>query len=78
MSALEVMQNLLVDQVAGPVGEKTGGISKNDPSAGTDVRDETIEHDRITMGDKAGASILTVMLAVLFIGGGGWLATGSH
>jgi mannan endo-1,6-alpha-mannosidase len=77
MSALEVMQNLLVDQVAGPVGEKTGGTSKNDPSAGTDVRDE-IEHDRITTGDKAGASILTILLAAIFVGGGGWLVTGSH
>jgi mannan endo-1,6-alpha-mannosidase len=42
MSALEVMQNLLIDQVVGPVGEQTGGISKNDPSVGTDVNNPII------------------------------------
>merc|ERR1712137_654101 len=58
MSALEVMQNLLVDQVSGPVGLDTGGIS---------------EHDPITTGDKAGAAILTIVVFAVFLGGGGWL-----
>jgi mannan endo-1,6-alpha-mannosidase len=73
MSALEVMQNLLVDQVSGPVGLDTGGISENDPTAGSDGGNVRIEHDAITTGDKAGAAILTIVVFAVFLGGGGWL-----
>ncbi|KAI4614742.1 uncharacterized protein J4E88_005782 [Alternaria novae-zelandiae] len=73
MSALEVMQNLLVDQVSGPVGLDNGGISENDPTAGSDVGPVRVEHDSITTGDKAGAAILTLMVFAVFFGGGAWL-----
>lgn len=73
MSALEVMQNLLVDQVSGPVGLDNGGISKNDPTAGSDAGPVRVEHDSITTGDKAGAAILTILVFAVFFGGGAWL-----
>ncbi|XPS75453.1 Mannan endo-1,6-alpha-mannosidase [Ascochyta lentis] len=76
MSALEVMQNLLVDQVSGPVGEQTGGISKNDPSAGSDGGNLVIEQNPITTGDRAGAGILTALVLAFLFGGGWWLVTG--
>ncbi len=76
MSALEVMQNLLVDQVSGPVGEDNGGVSKNDPTAGSDATGFTVEHDPVTTGDKAGAGILTALILAFLFGGGWWLITG--
>jgi mannan endo-1,6-alpha-mannosidase len=75
MSALEVMQNLLIDEVAGPVGEKTGGISKNDPSAGTGDNVLAIEHDAITTADKFGAGMVTAFLIIGVLAGGWFMIT---
>lgn len=76
MSALEVMQNLLIDQVVGPVGLDTGGISKNDPNAGSDAGSFEVKHNAITTGDRAGAAILTIIVASLLFGGGWWMIMG--
>lgn len=76
MSALEIMQNLLVDEVPGPVGEKTGGISKNDPSAGSGTNTLEVKHSDITTGDRAGAAILTILLVAVCIVGGWFMITG--
>lgn len=76
MSALETIQNLLIDQVAGPVGETTGGTSKNDPTAGTEVGNLEVEHDPITTADRAGAGILTALVLAFLFAGGAWLITG--
>jgi len=76
MSALEVMQNLLVDQVAGPVGEKTGGVSKNDPAAGSNPGPLQVEFDPISTGDKAAAAILTIVVVVALLAGSFWLLNG--
>ena len=76
MSALEVMQSLLIDQVAGPVGENNGGISKNDPTAGSGGDKVTVELNPITTGDKAAAGILTALILAFLFGGGWWLITG--
>ncbi|USP80220.1 glycoside hydrolase family 76 protein [Curvularia clavata] len=73
MSALEVMQNLLIDQVAGPVGLETGGISKNDPTAGTDTGGFEVKHNAITTGDRAGAAILTILVVSMLFGGSWWM-----
>lgn len=76
MAALEVMQNLLIDQVAGPVGENNGGISKNDPTAGSDAGPVQVEMNPIGTGDKAGAGILTALVLAFLFGGAWWLITG--
>lgn len=73
MSALEVMQNLLINEVAGPVSEETGGVSKSDPSAGTDDDGVVLNLDQMTTGDKAGAGILTAVLMLGIFGGSWWL-----
>lgn len=77
MSALEVMQNLLITQVSGPVGLDNGGLSENDPTAGSDAGTTlTVDHDPISTGDRAGAGILTALVLAFLFGGGWWLITG--
>jgi len=72
MSALEVIQSNLIQQVTGPVGNSTGGTSQGDPSAGTGGDSAstgapgTTRH--ITTADKAGAGILTALFVVSTLG----------
>ncbi|KAF2798505.1 glycoside hydrolase family 76 protein [Melanomma pulvis-pyrius CBS 109.77] len=75
MAALEVMQVLLYDQVAGPVSEKTGGTSKSDPSAGTETQNQPITFNSITTGDKAGAGFITTLVLIGIIGGAWWMVS---
>ena len=71
MNALEVIQGLLIDASAGPVGNRTGGISVGNPSAGTGGDDSNpgAPTSLITTGDKAGAGILTAIIIVTLLGG---------
>lgn len=73
MSALEVVQAMLIDQVAGPVSNETGGTSVgNYGGGGTDT--DTIDNpDKITTGGKVGASILTTVIVVGVVGGSWWM-----
>ncbi|ORY12300.1 glycoside hydrolase [Clohesyomyces aquaticus] len=75
MAALEIVQALLLDQVAGPVGEKSGGISKSNPSAGSESQDKPITFNAITTGDKAGAGFLTTLILIGIIGGAWWMVS---
>jgi mannan endo-1,6-alpha-mannosidase len=75
MAAMEVMQNLLIDEVPGPVSENTGGTSKSNPSAGSDAEDKPITFDDITTGDKAGAGFLTTLVLVGILGGAWWMVS---
>lgn len=75
MSAMEVMQSLLQDQVAGPVGETTGGVSQSNPSAGSEATDTIIKFKPITTADKVGAGFLTTLVLVGIIGGTWWLVS---
>lgn len=70
MNAMEVIQTL-IDR-PGPLDHKTGS-SKGDPLAGSsgDGTNDGVIH--VTTADKAGASILTLMLAAATLGGGFWI-----
>ncbi|KAK3708011.1 hypothetical protein LTR37_011704 [Vermiconidia calcicola] len=72
MSALEVIQSNLIDNVQGPVSNSTGGISTGDSNAGT-TGDDLIYTAPITTGDRAGAGIITAMLLVFIVGGAWWM-----
>ncbi|UPK93215.1 hypothetical protein LCI18_004150 [Fusarium solani-melongenae] len=66
MSALSIFMYTLVDKVSSPVTKKTGGTSKGDPNAGdttTGDRDGKKTYSAITMTDKAGAGIVTFLIA---------------
>lgn len=74
MSALDAVQSMLLERVDGPVTEKTGGISKSDPSAGSDSSDvPPTSFNSITTGDKAGAGFLTTLVLVAIVGGAWWM-----
>ncbi|TID19389.1 Histone deacetylase [Venturia nashicola] len=74
MSALEVIQSNLIDQVAGPVTNSSGGTSKGNNAAGSNSNDNPSTYNAITGGDKAGAGILTTFILVLLFGGAWWMA----
>ncbi|KAF8456142.1 glycoside hydrolase family 76 protein [Kalaharituber pfeilii] len=69
LSALEVVQNTLVQSLPEPKTAATGGTSKGDPDAGltgqnfTEFRD--LDKDPITTGEKVGAAFLTIVLTAV-------------
>jgi len=72
MAALEVVQGLLVNETRGWVSEVKGtGSSQGDASAGT--ADKTGSNGAqvvvITMKDKVGAGILTMLILMSVVGG---------
>jgi mannan endo-1,6-alpha-mannosidase len=75
MSALEVFQGLLVDNVAGPVTNKTGGTSVGNSAAGTGAGtgESATQFDIISSGDRAGAGILTTVVLLTLFAGAGWI-----
>jgi mannan endo-1,6-alpha-mannosidase len=75
MAALEIMQVMLYNQVSGPASEKAGGISKSDPSAGTETQSAPVTFNSITTGDKAGAGFLTTLVLIAIIGGAWWMVS---
>nr|OQO25421.1 hypothetical protein B0A51_06504 [Rachicladosporium sp. CCFEE 5018] len=68
MSALEVIQSNLIQSVAGPVSNTTGGTSQGDPNAGMGVG-QIKPPAAITMRDKGGAGALTAIWLVIMLGG---------
>ena len=73
MSALEVVQSLLIDQVGGPFSSDNGGTSRGDPTAGTGNPEIPKEFSQITAGDKVGAGFLTTIVLVALLGGSWWV-----
>jgi mannan endo-1,6-alpha-mannosidase len=80
MSAMSVIQNLLIGSVNAPYsGVAVGGqgTSKGNPDAGTGNTDNIGEDPLLTMpittADKAGAGILTAISLALLIGGASWM-----
>lgn len=78
MSALECVQNTLIESVDPPATAKDRGTSEEDPTAGQSgesyegLRD--LDEDPIRPGEKAAAAILTVLVSGL-VGGLAWFVT---
>uniref|UniRef100_A0A8H7KAQ9 Mannan endo-1,6-alpha-mannosidase n=1 Tax=Bionectria ochroleuca TaxID=29856 RepID=A0A8H7KAQ9_BIOOC len=65
MNVLAAVSSLLIDDTEEPTTNKTGGTSKGNPNAGEKSKDPNMrEFKPITAGDRAGASILTILLAL--------------
>ena len=78
MSALSVIQANLISKVAPPVTANSGGTSKSNPAAGS-AGDNPVQYidpsanTKITMGDKAGAGILTALVLGGLVAGVWWI-----
>ncbi len=73
MAAMEVVQALLYSTASGPVTQKSGGISPPDNNAGSAAPVKMITFNPITTGDRAGASILTLLVLVSIVAGAWWM-----
>lgn len=61
----------------GPVTSKTGGSSSSDPNAGEGKSGDSDKEKPITTGDKAGASILTLIFVFGWAGTMAWMMLGA-
>lgn len=73
MSALEVIQNLRVADLPGPLTANTGGTSLGNPAAGFGLADTPATPLHLHAKDKAGASIITAIVGVAIVGTAAWL-----
>ncbi|KAI4116122.1 MAG: hypothetical protein LQ345_003401 [Seirophora villosa] len=74
MSALEVMQSLLVSRVSAPVTNSTGGISVGDPAAGSGPTfNPDLPQGEIQHRDRVGAGFLTTLIILSGIGSVWWM-----
>lgn len=73
MSALAAVQSLLIVNANAPVTAKSGGTSTDNPDGGGD--DGSIRvFEPLTMGDRAGAGVITVLMLGLACGVFGWIS----
>lgn len=76
MAALEMIGTALVDVIAGPVTNQTGGTSEGNPDAGMTSPDTPTEKvDPIDNSDRAAAAILTIVLMGSMLAGAYWMLT---
>ncbi|KAI9041442.1 glycoside hydrolase family 76 protein [Aspergillus affinis] len=69
-----IVSALVKNDKSGPVTSKTGGNSTSNPNAGDGDGDkDKTQMKPITTGDRAGAGILTVLFAGVWLGMVGWL-----
>lgn len=77
MNVLGAVSSLLVDMGASaPVTNSTGGTSVGNNNAGSSSDNFLGATTPATPGDKAGASILTILILVSAVGTFGWMSTG--
>ena len=77
MAAMEVIQSNLIQQAKAPLTSNTGGTSTGDPNAGSGDASTSAPGGvkPITTADRAGAGILTALVAAVI---SGWISVGQH
>ncbi|KAH3953610.1 mannan endo-1,6-alpha-mannosidase [Parastagonospora nodorum] len=77
MSALNIISVLNAARAPAPYTGKTGGTSQGNPGLNTqdDSKRLPIFHEDITTADKAGAAIVTIIVAAVWIGCAWWMIT---
>jgi mannan endo-1,6-alpha-mannosidase len=73
MSALAVIGSNLIDPSMAPLTLASGAQSESNPNSGIQNVPTASTPEPVTAGDKAGAAILTILLAVFAVGGAYWL-----
>lgn len=76
MNVLGAVSSLLIDQVVAPVTNSTGGTSIGNNNAGSSSDTFRGSRTEPTTGDKAGASILTILILAAAASTFGWMSTG--
>jgi mannan endo-1,6-alpha-mannosidase len=76
MDVLGAVSSLLVASVPAPVTNSTGGTSVGNNNAGSSSDSFMGDSSPPTTGDKAGASILTILVLAAAGGTFGWMSTG--
>ncbi|PSR83511.1 glycoside hydrolase [Coniella lustricola] len=77
MNVLGAVMSLLVDSGAtAPLTNSTGGTSVGNNNAGSSSDNFLGSSKPATTGDKAGASILTILVLLTVLGTFGWISTG--
>ncbi|KAK7746309.1 hypothetical protein SLS53_002268 [Cytospora paraplurivora] len=77
MNVLGAVSSLLIDRVVAPVTNSTGGTSVGNNNAGASSDNFRGSTTPPTTGDKAGASILTIIILATAAGTFGWMSTGT-
>jgi mannan endo-1,6-alpha-mannosidase len=77
MNVLAAVSSLLIGDAKVPVTNATGGTSVGNINAGQNSDSFIDTVTPVTVGDRAGASILTILVLVSAIGTFGWMSTGS-
>ncbi|KAG4416394.1 hypothetical protein IFR04_010440 [Cadophora malorum] len=77
MSALSVVQSMLIDEAPALVTNSTGGTSQGNVNAGSKSSSSSEVITPATSGDRAGAGILTALVISGLLGGVGMMVTGS-
>lgn len=79
MSALSVIQGLLIESAPALVTNTTGGTSVGNNAAGSksSVSADGLTSKPVTGADKAGAGILTAVILCAVVGGIGFMVAGS-
>lgn len=73
MNVLGALTSLMMPDVAAPLTNTTGGTSKGDPDAGQ-AKTELPTFSPITTGDKAGASIITILIITGALSAFAWMS----
>lgn len=76
MNVLGAVSSLLIDHADAPVTNSTGGTSVGNNNAGASSDNFRGSTTPPTTGDKAGASILTIVVLLTAVGTFGWMSTG--
>ncbi|OJJ55435.1 hypothetical protein ASPSYDRAFT_183495 [Aspergillus sydowii CBS 593.65] len=81
MAALEVIQSTLIHKVEAPVTREDGGLSQGNPGAGSENPRLSLPDmvtRNISVGDRVGAGILTVLMAGAVISTVRWVIIDPH
>ncbi|KAL5604719.1 uncharacterized protein BROUX77_004905 [Berkeleyomyces rouxiae] len=76
MNVMSTVSSLLVDSVGAPLTAAAGGTSQGNPGAGAHSRTFLPTEKKATAGDKAGASILTILMVGASTGLFVWMCRG--
>lgn len=80
LAALEVVQSTLIPKVEDPVSQDNGGISQGNPAGGVeeDPPQPSIKTRHITIGDRVGAAIVTIVTTAGILWALKWVVHDPH